>query len=80
MKRKLAVSLLLLAFLLPFWPQEARAAIATDTITIRVGYLGGPYFEKASFDWRELDDWYGGALSTQELIYSYCSGSHSTRR
>ena len=42
-----------------------------------MGYLGGPYFEKATFHWKELDDYYDGALSTQELIYSYCSGSRT---
>ena len=77
MKRRLLPCLILCCLLLALWPQGARAAIATDTITVRVGYLGGPYFEKATFHWKELDDYYDGALSTQELIYSYCSGSRT---
>ncbi len=77
MKRRLLPWLILCCLLLALWPQGARAAIATDTITVRVGYLGGPYFEKATFHWKELDDYYDGALSTQKLIYSYCSGSRT---
>ena len=73
--KRIAASCLLVCLLLCLWSQGAGAAIATDTITIRVGYVGGPYYEKATFHWRDLDDYYGGALSSQELLYSYCSGS-----
>ena len=73
--KKWTCVLLAALLLLALCPVPARAAIATDTVTIRVGYVGGPYYEKATFHWRDLDDFYGGALSTQEVLYSYYSGS-----
>ena len=77
MKKRLPALLLALFLLVPPLSLRAGAAIATDSITVRVGYVGGPYYEKASFNWRELDDMYDGALATHELLYSYCSGSRT---
>lgn len=61
-------------------PGSARANSVTDTIGIYIGYFGwdtSQYMEKATYTWSELDDLYGGALDTHEVVYSYYSGSRT---
>ena len=58
----------------------AQASTVTDTISISIGYFGweeDDYVEKCTFHWQELDDLYGGALRTHEMVYSYYSGSRT---
>ncbi len=57
--------LLALTLLLALWPREAQAAQATDAITVKVGYFGGPYYEKAVLT---LDDL--GSLEEQHYTYT----------
>lgn len=52
----------------------------TDTISIYVGYFGwdeDQFVEKATYTWKELDDLFGGALGTHEIVYSYYSGKRT---
>ena len=59
---------------------SAQADAVTDTIGVYIGYFGwseDEYVEKATYHWTELDDWYGGALDTHEVVYSYYSGSRT---
>ena len=62
-------------------PLTAKAAGAvTDTISVCIGYFGwdeDQYVEKVTYNWRELDDLFGGALTTHEHVYSYYSGSRT---
>ena len=58
----------------------AKADSVTDTISVYIGYFGwqeDEFVEKATYNWRELDDLFGGALTTHEVVYSYCSGSRT---
>ena len=71
---KALLILILLAFLLP---QKAGAESVTDTITICVGYFGGPYYEKCTYTWQQLDDFVGGALDSHQIAYSYYSGART---
>ena len=55
----------------------AQGGSVTDTISIHIGYFGWDeeqFVEKVTYHWRELDDLYGGILSTDEVVYSYFSG------
>lgn len=74
-----AAAFLSILILQAFTTYDAFAGIATDTLTIKVGYQGGPFFEKAKYNWKDLDDAYGGALSTHKVVYSYYSGKRSDR-
>ena len=49
---------------------NAFGATVTDTLSFYVGYFGGPYYEKAVFNWKELYD----NLSLHEESYSYTNG------
>lgn len=73
--RLLCLIFFLAAMLQPFLAVKPEAAIATDTLTIKVGYQGGPFFTKATYHWRDLDDAYGGALTSHQVAYSYYGGS-----
>jgi hypothetical protein len=56
------------------------AGAVTDTVSVHIGYFGwdeDQFVEKAAYNWRELDDLFGGALSTREHVYSYYSGSRT---
>jgi len=78
LKRLRMLLLLLPALLLMAVP--VRADAVTDTIRVCIGYFGwtqDQYVEKASYTWQELDDAYGGALSTQQTVYSYYNGSRT---
>lgn len=58
----------------------AMADSVTDTVSIYVGYFGwdeDQFVEKATYTWRELDDMFGGALDTHEIVYSYYSGKRT---
>ena len=71
---------LLLAALCALLTVGAQADAVTDTIGVYIGYFGWSeeqYVEKASYHWTELDDWYGGALDTHEVVYSYYNGSRT---
>ncbi|MDR0838762.1 MAG: Ig-like domain-containing protein [Oscillospiraceae bacterium] len=63
------------------FPARASAAgSVTDTISVSIGYFGwdeDEFVEKAKFTWQELDDMFGGALATREMVYSYFSGSRT---
>jgi len=66
--------------LLPLLSIPARSDSVTDTISVHIGYFGweeDQFVEKATFNWRELDDLFGGALKTHEVVYSYFSGSRT---
>ena len=69
------------AFALLFFPAtSAKAGSVTDTISIYIGYFGwdeDQFVEKSTFDWRELDDLFGGVLISHEHVYSYYSGSRT---
>ena len=64
------------AVILPDHPgcQKVYAGMATDTLTVNVGYQGGPFYKKAEYSWKELDDMYGGALPSHQVAYSYYGG------
>ncbi|MCD7947572.1 MAG: Ig-like domain-containing protein [Oscillospiraceae bacterium] len=75
-------AVLCLLFFLPLLPTGSvqAAGAVTDTIGVYIGYFGwdeDQYVEKATYTWQELDDQYGGALSTYENVYSYYSGSRT---
>lgn len=81
---KKIIHILMAVFLLtlpiqPCFTYNAFAGIATDTLTVKVGYQGGPFLTKATYSWKDLDDAYGGALSSHKVVYSYYSGSRSDR-
>ena len=57
-----------------------HAAMATDSLTIKVGYQGGPFMTKATYSWKDLDELYGGNLSSHQVVYSYFSGNRSEAR
>jgi hypothetical protein len=59
------------------FPSGVFADSVTDTLSVYVGYYGGPYYEKSTYHWTELDDLYGGALDSYEVAYSYTSGSRT---
>jgi hypothetical protein len=67
------IALIFVILLVPALP--ARADSVTDTLSVYVGYSGGPYYLKTTFHWTELDDMYGGMLPTYQSVYSYFSGS-----
>ena len=78
--KRLSALVLPLVLLLLILPQPVRADAVTDTIGIYVGYYGWSeeeYREKVTYHWTDLDDWYGGALDTYEMTYSYYSGSRT---
>lgn len=78
--KKILSRVLLLASLCTLLTISAQADAVTDTIGVYIGYFGwseDQYVEKASYHWTELDDWYGGALDTHEVIYSYYNGSRT---
>ena len=85
-KKKICVftAVFLLTLLIqPCIAYNAFAGIATDTLTINVGYQGGPFLTKATYNWKDLDDVYGGVLNSHKVVYSYYSGNrsdHSTGR
>ncbi len=59
---------------------SASADSVTDSISVCIGYFGWKpeeYVQKASYRWNELDDYYGGALDTHEIVYSYYNGSRT---
>ncbi len=64
------------AFIMPdeFGCQKVYAGMATDTLTVNVGYQGGPFYKKAEYSWKDLDDLYGGALPSHQVAYSYYGG------
>lgn len=65
--KHLPILLLLgLVLLLAAWPREAYAEEATTAITVKVGYFGGPYYEKAVLT---LDDL--GSLEEQHYLYTF---------
>lgn len=71
---------LLLAALCTLLTVSVQADAVTDTIGVYIGYFGwseDQYVEKATYHWTELDDWYGGALDTHEVVYSYYNGSRT---
>lgn len=55
----------------------ARADAVTDTLSVYVGYYGGPYYLKHTYRWSDLDDLYGGALDSHKEAYTYYSGSRA---
>lgn len=70
-----------LLFFLPLLPSSSVEAAVTDTISVYIGYFGwdeDQYVEKATYTWQELDDKFGGALTTHESVYSYYNGSQRT--
>ena len=79
-RKKLLTRLLLLAALLTALTISVQADAVTDTIGVYIGYFGwseDQYVEKATYHWTQLDDWYGGALDTHEVVYSYYNGSRT---
>ena len=83
MPKKLAICIFVcvavLALLTPASGAKAAGAV-TDTIGVYIGYFGwdeDQFVEKATFNWRELDDVFGGALTTHEHVYSYYSGNRT---
>ena len=79
-RKKLLTRLLLLAALLTALTVSVQADAVTDTIGVYIGYFGwseDQYVEKATYHWTQLDDWYGGALDTHEVVYSYYNGSRT---
>jgi len=74
MKKKWFSGLLLLCLLLALLPVRAQAAesdndgdgLAADSLTIKVGYFGGPYYEKKVCTISQLQ-----ALGVEEKVYSY---------
>jgi hypothetical protein len=73
-------ALLLLVPLLLLLAVPAKADAVTDTLEVCVGYFGwteDQYVQKAKYTWQQLDDAYGGALSTQQAVYSYYNGSRT---
>lgn len=57
--------------------QAGKTGTATDTITIKIGYLGwteDQYITKATYHWTELDDQMGGTLDTFTQTYSRIKG------
>ncbi|MCR5636982.1 MAG: Ig-like domain-containing protein [Clostridiales bacterium] len=65
-----SLSFIFLTFSLFFSKVNASAAMVTDTLSFYVGYFGGPYYEKATFNWKELYD----NLNLQEEAYTYTNG------
>lgn len=55
----------------------ARADAVTDTLSVYVGYYGGPYYCKHTYHWSDLDDLYGGAMDTHKTAYTYYSGTRA---
>lgn len=55
----------------------AKADAVTDTISVYVGYYGGPYYCKQTYHWSDLDDLYGGAMDTHKAAYTYYSGTRA---
>ena len=55
----------------------AKADAVTDTLSVYVGYYGGPYYLKNTYHWSDLDDLYGGALDSHKVAYTYYSGSRT---
>lgn len=55
----------------------ARADAVTDTLSVYVGYYGGPYYCKHTYHWSDLDDLYGGAMDTHKAAYTYYSGTRA---
>ena len=53
----------------------AKADAVTDTLSVYVGYYGGPYYLKHTYHWSDLDDLYGGTLDSHKAAYTYYSGS-----
>ncbi len=78
--RTVLLRAVLLGALLSLMTAGARADAVTDTVSVCIGYFGWSeeqYVEKAVYHWSELDDWYGGALDTHEVVYSYYNGSRT---
>ena len=76
-RRILFLPFIVLTFLAYLLPVPSNAASVTDTITLKVGYFGGPYYEKVTYNWKQLDDNFGGALDSHQVAYSYNSGSRT---
>ncbi|MGN0702864.1 MAG: hypothetical protein ACI4KL_06815 [Lentihominibacter sp.] len=78
----LAVMLALL-MVVPSVTSVARADVATDYLTIKVGYLGmelDEYVEVDKYHWRELaESIYGSTGSTPKQAYSYFQQSSKTK-
>ena len=78
---KLSFILLFIAAVGLLFPAlAAKADSVTDTVSVYIGYFGwdeDQFVEKSTYHWRDLDDMFGGALTTHELVYSYYSGSRT---
>lgn len=76
-KRLYAVFVCFILLTVSVAPLQVGARSVTDTISIYIGYFGwteDQFVYKATFHWRELDDMFGGDLTTHTRIYSYSSG------
>ena len=77
----LCVSLCVIIAILLILPTASVAGGAvTDTVGVYIGYFGwgeDQFVEKATYNWRELDDMFGGELTTHEHVYSYYSGART---
>ncbi len=61
------------------------AGVATDTLTVKIGYWGmkeDTFVEKGTYHWTELDGSMGGALDSHKVAYSFYrqddEGNYST--
>lgn len=77
MKRFWFLCLLLCACLGAAVCVPAKADAVTDTLSVYVGYYGGPYYLKHTYHWSDLDDLYGGAMDTHKEAYTYYSGTRA---
>lgn len=76
------LSLMIVFTMFVFAVPESDADEVTDTLTIKVGYWGmdeSEYVPKVTYHWTELDDAYGGALSTDYRAYSYFRDAEDNR-
>lgn len=76
--RRAVAALLMMALLVPFLTQPARADIVTDTLTVKVGYFGmdpDDYIEVDTYQWWELAD----TLQLHVETYSFFRGDTLNR-